>query len=217
MCKNRVIVRVVFFAIILCIVFALVLNKSITHSIPSVSFEELYNNGNITLMGLDETTTKAEFEERIGMSYWEYLTMMDNAQINNKLEPYTFLFEEIPTICLARFEYEKLQNLIFYFWDEDAFLPNEWVRVTESLIQKLKDVSEKTVHWTYTLPNAKVSLEFSGVDIEGRRYPRISEMWITYTNDIQTFDSVGYIMRQFNSIFQSCMRDGSISSLVVCI
>lgn len=194
MCKNRIIVRVVFFAVILCIAFVLVHNKSTTHSMPSVSFEELYNNGNIALMGLDETTTKAEFEERIGMSYWDYLTMMDNATINNNLEPYTFLFEGIPVVCLARFEDETLRNLIFDFWDEDAFLANEWVRVTESLIQKLKDVSEETIFWRYTLPNAKVSLELSsGVDAEGEKYQRVSEMWITYTDDTQTFDSEGYV------------------------
>lgn len=180
--QKTLVTRAVFLVVVLCIGLGLWGSKRNVPDVTSISFEELYNDGDISIMGVDRNTNKAEFEEMIGMSYAEYLTMMDDATINNQLEPYMFLLEGMPAVCWVRFEDQRVGNLIFDFMNEDALSPEAWVRATDSLIQKLENVSSDTVYWRYTLPDADVRLELSSVNMEGYGF-RASEMWITFTSD----------------------------------
>lgn len=179
--RKTLITRGAVLVAFLCIGLALWLNTLRSHRIRSISFEELYNNGDISIMGVDCNTSKAEFEEMMGMPYSKYLTKMDDAKINDQLEPYAFLFEEMPAVCLVRFEDESVENFILYFINEDALSPEEWVSATDSLIQKLKNVSTNTKYWTYALPNAEVRLELSALNVDGNGTAiRVSEMWISF-------------------------------------
>lgn len=154
------------------------------HKTPQhLVFEDLFQEDEICLFGVTQNTSKSEFESMIGVSYSEYLTKLDQAMIQKDVDLYLFYLENLPVICTVRIQDDVVHDLIFHFIEDTSISDQEWIEQTNTLIDKLSFSSTDSIYHTYTLPQAQIQLELSGIFHNGIFLGnKATEMWVTFSH-----------------------------------